>query len=109
MTIPFLILLDSNYKGDAMKEFFEFRKLITPAVIKVVFILGVVLSFLMGALDIKAGVNAIDFGGSALIFAGILKIFFGPIIVRVWCEIIVVLFKINDNLADIKREQRKDG
>lgn len=91
-----------------MKDFFEFKKLITPAVIKVIFMLGVVLSFFMGTLDIKAGVNAIDFGGSALIFAGILKIFFGPIVVRVWCEIIVVLFKINDSLTEIKREQKKD-
>lgn len=92
-----------------MKDFFEFKKLITPSVIKVVFILGVVLSFFMGALDIKAGINAIDFGGSALIFSGILKIFFGPIIARVWCEIIVVLFKINDNLTEIRREQKKDA
>ncbi len=91
-----------------MKEFFEFKKLITPTVIKVVFVVGVVLSFLMGALDVKAGMNAIDFGGSALIFSGILKIFFGPVIVRVWCEIIVVLFKINDNLSDIKKGLKKD-
>jgi len=91
-----------------VKEFFEFKKLITPTVIKAIFILGVVLSFFTGALDIKAGFNAIDFGGSALIFSGILKIFFGPIIVRVWCEIIVVLFKINDSLTDIKRELRRD-
>ncbi len=91
-----------------MKEFFEFRKLITPAVIKVVFMLGIVLSLFTGALDIKAGINAIDFGGSALIFSGLLKIFFGPVIVRVFCEIIVVLFKINDNLTEIRREQRKN-
>lgn len=91
-----------------MKEFFEFRKLITPSVIKVVFILGVVLSFFAGALDVKAGINAIDFGGGALIFSGILKIFFGPILVRVFCEIVVALFKINDTLAEIKKELRRE-
>lgn len=91
-----------------MKDFFEFRKLITPAVIKVVFVLGVVVILFLGALDVKAGLNAIDFGGGALIFSGLLKIFFGPIIVRVVCEIVLVLFKINDSLHEMRREQKRD-
>lgn len=92
-----------------MREFFEFKHLITPTVIKAVFIVGVIFSFFIGVLDIKAGMNAIDFGGSALIFFGILKIVFGPVVVRVWCEIIVVMFKINDNLSEIKKGLKKDG
>lgn len=109
MTIPFLIRADLSYKDTKMKEFFEFKHLITPAVIKAVFVVGVVFSFFLGSLDVKAGFNAIDFGGSALIFSGILKIFFGPVVVRVWCEIIVVLFKINDNLSEIKKGLKKDA
>ena len=33
---------------------------------------------------------------------GLLLLFLGPLAVRIWCELLLLLFRMNETLADIK-------
>lgn len=77
--------------------------MITPGIIKIIFILGIALTTILGLSMIIRGMGAY-FGGGALVFMGLLTIIVGPILVRVNCELIMVLFKIHESLEDIRRK-----
>ncbi|MDW8226379.1 MAG: DUF4282 domain-containing protein, partial [Anaerolineales bacterium] len=82
-----------------MEDFLKFKKMITPIIIQILFWIGVVGSVIMGLISIVGGANA-HYGGGAMVFAGILWIFLGPIITRIYCELLIVIFSINDTLTD---------
>ena len=42
------------------------------------------------------------FTGQSNFLSGLLMLILGPIAVRVWAEVMIVLFNINDNLAKVK-------
>ena len=77
-------------------EFLSFRRMITPVIIQVVFWLGIA-GCVIGGLGLVAG-------GAGL--KGIGAIVLGPLFVRVWCETVIVMFKINDALQDIRTAKR---
>ncbi len=86
-----------------MQDFLSFRKFITPMVIQVIFWIGVVvitLGLLIG------GISSL---GSAPL-QGILMIFIGiPVALiawRVYCEIIIALFRMLDHLRSIDAKTR---
>ncbi len=83
-----------------MEDFLKFRKMITPVIIQIIFWVGVVASVLAGLISIVGGASA-SYGGGMMVLAGLLWIFVGPIIVRIYCEILIVLFSINDRLSEI--------
>jgi len=84
-----------------MNEFLTFRKMITPVIIQVLFWIGVV------ACVIAAIANILKGGGEA--FLGLLMLFLGPIAVRIYCEILIILFRINDNLTEIKQNTARQA
>ena len=90
-------------KDGLLKSFLSFDKMITPVIIKVLFYIGVIISILIGISLILNGVNAY-FGGGALVFLGLLTIILGPIMVKVYCEILIVIFKIHESLVEIKNK-----
>jgi len=47
--------------------------------------------------------------GPELIGIGILAVVFGPLIMRIYCEWLIVLFRINDTLTDIRRNTERGG
>jgi hypothetical protein len=77
-----------------MKDFLTFETMFTPKIITVIY-------FLTMAGVLIGGVVAI-FGGKIL--AGILTIVFGAIAARVYCEILIVVFKMNEALQDIRKK-----
>lgn len=77
-----------------MDDFLAFRKMITPVIIQILFWVGVVIAVLMGlGILLKGGIASL---------VGLLWIFVGPIIWRVQCEIIIVLFNIYSTLTQIR-------
>ncbi|MBM4285962.1 MAG: DUF4282 domain-containing protein [Deltaproteobacteria bacterium] len=74
-----------------MKGFLSFHAMLTPIIIQIIFWIGV-------AACVIAGVVMIAVGKAQ----GLLIILLGPIGVRVYCEILIVFFRINDTLMDIK-------
>ena len=87
-----------------MKDFFNFKKMITPVIIKVLFWLGILGCIIAGIFQIVMGSTMeLGFGGE-LVFMGIGYIVLGPIVVRIYCELLIILFSINDTLTDIKKQ-----
>jgi hypothetical protein len=79
-----------------MEDILAFRKMITPMIIQVLFWIGVVLCVLMGlGMLLRGGVASV---------LGLVWIFVGPIVWRVNCELIIVLFTINNTLTDIHND-----
>ncbi|MBT9141436.1 MAG: hypothetical protein DDT30_02028 [Dehalococcoidia bacterium] len=82
-----------------MQEFLSFRRMLTPVIIKVVFWIGVVVCVIMGLLMIIEGIDMWGWGGEGMVLSGILVLFLGPLAVRIYCEILIVIFRILDELT----------
>ncbi|MFA5592513.1 MAG: DUF4282 domain-containing protein [Micavibrio sp.] len=77
-------------KQGLVRSVFFFDSMITPKIITILywlFLAGVVISAL-----------GIMFGS---FIAGLLTLVFGAIGARIWCELMMVLFKINENIQKI--------
>ncbi|CAM3757773.1 DUF4282 domain-containing protein [Rheinheimera salexigens] len=76
-----------------MKDVFFFNSMLTPKIITVVYWL-LLISVIISGLGTM-------FTGFAGFWQSLVIIVFGCIGVRIWCELLIVLFKINDNLKNI--------
>ncbi len=86
-----------------MEEYLSFRKMITPIIIQILFWIGVALCVIMGLAGIVGGIGA---GSGVVVLTSVLMILIGPIFVRVYCELIIIMFRIHDVLTEI-RDGRK--
>ena len=77
-----------------MGDFLAFRKMITPLVIQVLFWLGVV-----GA--VGAGLFLLVAADGIQKLIGLAMVVGGPIAVRIYCELLIVAFKMHECLNDI--------
>lgn len=75
------------------KSFFKFDSMITPNIIQLLFYIGLGFSVLAGFLMITAGDST---------FLGLMVMVLGPLLIRINCEMIIVLFKIHEALQDIR-------
>lgn len=80
-----------------MKDLFFFDSMLTPKIITVVYWLGL-LSIVIGGLSTM-------FGHYGSIWSGLGIIIGGAIGVRIWCELLIVLFKIHENLQKIANRE----
>lgn len=81
---------------EAIKDFLVFRRMVTPIIIQVIF-------WLLTAIVMIGGLVALIFGDGALDRAGGLFAFIlGPLFVRVFAEILIVVFRMNDALTEIR-------
>lgn len=72
------------------KDFLRFRKFITPAVMPVVFWIGVAIVIIMGIIGLVIGGRE---GDARSIVVGIFTLFAGPLFVRVLCEWVMTFFQ----------------
>ena len=89
-----------------MQEFLSFRRMITPVIIQILFWVGVVLCVLGGLISIIQGASA-HYGGGGAVLGGLLTMLLGPVLVRVYCEILIIFFRINETLSDIRNNTSK--
>lgn len=87
--------------GD-VNDYLSFRKLITPTIITIVFWILAILCVIYGLVGIIRGASG-HYGGGNEVLRGIVTLVIGPILVRIWCELIIIAFKIYDVLVDIKK------
>lgn len=83
-------------------DFFAFRTMITPVIIQLLFWMGSIASLVAGGLMIA---NAYYYGSETEIILGIFTIIFGPLAVRIWCEIMILFFRMNQTLTEIKNKR----
>jgi uncharacterized Tic20 family protein len=86
------------------KDLLNFDKMITPTIIKVVY-------YLLMAIAVLAALAAIfgslfSGGGVQGLIGGLIMLVLGPLAVRVYCEIMIVLFEIFRNLREINDRGR---
>jgi hypothetical protein len=83
----------------AMSDFFAFRRMVTPVVIQVLFWLGSIAIVASGVAYIVIGAR--DRSARELL-SGLGLILFGPLAVRIYAEILIVVFRINETLTDLR-------
>ena len=81
-----------------MGDFFSFRRMITPVIIQVLF-------WIFTAVAVIGGLVLLFRGGAATA-VGLIWIVVGPLVARVYCEILIILFRINETLTDIRANTR---
>lgn len=74
-----------------MDDFLSFRRMITPVLIQIVFWIGSAASLLFGLAALSRNEFAI-----ALLF-----IFVGPLMIRIYCELLILFFRMNATLTEI--------
>ena len=77
-----------------MNDFLSFRKFITPLFIQIIFWLFVIMVVIAGLISM--------FQGGAAIFSGLIMIIVGPLFVRMYCELLILFFRIYDELVAIR-------
>ena len=84
-----------------MKSVLFFDSMLTPKIVTFIYWLLLLVSIVGGLATIFTGY------GSSAIFLGLLQIVGGVLGARIWCELMIVIFKINGNLQ--KLVDRKQG
>lgn len=93
-----------------LKKLLSFDEFITPAIIKILYYISAVIVIIWGLYLLFTSFGYFGSGVSQLI-AGLLTIIIGPVLVKVYFEILIVLFKIYEKLSIItnKLENSSDN
>lgn len=93
------------------KSFLSFERMITPVIIKILFWIGLVASAISGIVffftTFFGGISMGDFlpivGGFLLgLIGGIIIFVLGALATRIYAELLILAFRINETLTDIK-------
>jgi hypothetical protein len=85
-----------------MGDFLAFRKMITPAVIQIFFWLGVLVCLIAGLGILSNGEVLAATSPISPTLTAIIVLVVGPLIVRIYCELLMVLFRIYESLRAIE-------
>lgn len=97
----------SRHKTDeSFAEFLAFRRMITPVIIQILFWIGAVLASLSGIFMMIGGIRMDDLSTT---FFGFFIMLLGPIFVRIYCELLIVIFRMNETLTDIHNELKRQS
>ncbi len=81
-------------------DFLTFRTMITPIVIQILF-------WVMLAVCVIGALVSFGRGTGETILAGIVVLVLGPLFVRIYCELLILLFRIRDLLQEIRDKTGK--
>lgn len=79
----------------SFKDLLYFDEMLTPKIITVVYWLLLFITIISGLGTMIGGGGIVGFLG------GIILIITGAIAVRIWCELLIVIFKIHQNLKKL--------
>ena len=86
-------------KDTPMRDFLAFRTMVAPIIIQIIFWVGVAACIILGLGGIFSASGprpGIQIG------TGLLFLVLGPLVVRIYCEILIIFFRINETLTEIK-------
>jgi len=83
-----------EFKKSHVRDFLFFDNMLTPQIITLVYWLLIIGSILGGVASIFSGA----------LFQGIGITVFGIVLSRIYCELMIVLFKMNEALQDIRKK-----
>jgi hypothetical protein len=87
--------------GFTLGNFLSFRYMITPPLVQVIYVLVAVIIVLVGLVTMGSNMP----GGGVL--PGLAIILFGNLIWRVYMELVMLFFRINDGVQGIERNTRR--
>ena len=83
-----------------MGDFLAFRRMIAPIIIQIVFWIGVV-ACVVGGFVVMFVIELPGPKGQQFL-SGLALLLLGPLAVRVYCEVFILMFRMNETLTDIK-------
>jgi NADH:ubiquinone oxidoreductase subunit 6 (subunit J) len=93
-----------------MQEFFTFKKFITPIFIQIIFWAGAVVIFIWGIVMIIAGASTSRYSyldessvSAGSIIIGLVIMLLGPVLWRIYCEILILQFKLYDEVHELRK------
>lgn len=94
--------------GSFWGDFFAFRRMIVPSIIQILFILGLIICVVYGLFMVILAVASgrVEAIGFAFLYAAI-SVPLGMLMTRIYCELLILGFRINDTLTDIHDELRR--
>ena len=84
-----------------MKNFLYFEKMLTPTIITFVYWLLILGAIFGGIGSMFSSYSGFSIGG---FFIGLIYIAGGIVGARIWCELLIVLFKMNEALQDLRNK-----
>lgn len=96
-----------------MQKYINFDTMITPTIIKILFWVGVGLSVLFGLISIFSGFAQMfspygsGFAGFISFIIGLVIIVVGSLVARIYCELLIVVFKMHESLNSIDEKLDK--
>jgi len=96
-----------------LKNFLSFERMITPVIIKILFWIGLIIVAITAIFVFFGGIiGGFSDGGFLSILGGLIG---GPVVlvlgglgVRIYAELLILAFRINENLTDIKNLLAKE-
>jgi hypothetical protein len=82
-----------------MNDFFAFRRMITPFILQVFFVLASAIAMFGGVLLLLLGV---DHHITAKALGGVALILLGPLFARIIAEVLIVTFRIYARLSELR-------
>ena len=86
---------------DSVVDFLAFRRMITPILIQIVYWIATVGVIIAGLIGLIVGDDA-----AGRLF-GLATLIVGPLMVRIYAEIFLVIFRMNETLTDIKNNTQQ--
>ncbi|MER3404198.1 MAG: hypothetical protein C4289_02685, partial [Chloroflexota bacterium] len=95
-------------RSSLLGDFLLFRTMITPVIIWLVFWIGVGLCILAG-FGLILGAPFAGKQQGALLLTGLAVLILGPLVVRIFCEQLILFFRMNETLTEIKHVLERRG
>ncbi len=89
-----------------MKDFFNFKRMLIPIIIPILFRISVYFFFIAGIFQIVQILQLPDelSDWKEILLIGVIWFVIYPIAFRIICEVLIILSDINDTLTDIKKQ-----
>ena len=85
-----------------MKDFLVFRRMVTPILIQIIYWIATVIVIALG-LDMLIGGDDIGYR-----INGLLLLILGPLGLRIYAELSMLLFRMNETLTEIKNNTERN-
>ena len=93
---------------DQWRDWISFRRMLTPFLIKILFWINIVICVFAGLGVIIESFDRYRGGGDQF-FGGLMILVLGPLLIRVSCELLIVIFKMNESLSEISNKLDQRG
>ncbi|MBY0524286.1 MAG: DUF4282 domain-containing protein [Gemmataceae bacterium] len=112
LPVPLPVPAMEQRSPNVVVDFLLFRKLIAPVLVQVLFWIGVLGCIVVGGLMFATVLALLNRGATfGIVVWPLLSTlavwFLGPLVIRVFCEVLILFFRMNDTLTAIKNATEK--